>query len=139
MTSRNLGLHLVLSTLRNLAALLLLSSLVLDLGGRLLDESRSWMAGAHLNSAGVLLGLMVWTLSWLQSARAGATLWLLGLCLFGLARFLRGSAGVQPEIPLIGLSAAGTALLALSYWRRRRAVRATRPQSHVTAPRPAEE
>ncbi|MGH7467121.1 MAG: hypothetical protein ACRENP_03960 [Longimicrobiales bacterium] len=103
--------------LRNVALALLVLAFTLDLGGRLTGRVWLWMAGGYCSSAGIALGLVAWALAWFQRRHGGQLLWLFGLMLFALARFLRGSAGVPPDSPLVVLNGMGCFLLAASLWR----------------------
>ena len=124
----------VLKLSRVVTVALLCAAFALDALGRLLERPALWVGGAHLISAGVVLGLLVWSAAWFVSAR-GQISALLSLLCGALARFLRGSAGVPPDTPLVALAGLGALLMAWSWWRWRRA---TLPQqSRVVAQPPA--
>jgi peptidoglycan/LPS O-acetylase OafA/YrhL len=92
------------------------AALLLDVVGRRLDDSRLWIAGAHTTFSAFALGclcLLFWRRLLAGQRWSGLALWLFGLVLLGLARLLRGAAGVAPDPPLI--AAVGAAALLLSW------------------------
>ncbi len=121
--------------LRAVVTVLLMGAFALDVAGRFLSQSALWTLGARANALGVVCGLVVWCTAWFGPVRSGQISWLCALAAFALARFLRGSAGVPPDPPLLVLTAIGSLLLAFSWWRRRRA--SLRQQSRAAVPPPA--
>jgi len=102
------------------AALLVVVSLA-DLVGVALRVSWLTRAGAHLGTAGILLGaicLVPWAAR-KSTRRRGWLLWTAALMCFSLARWVRGSAGVPPDAPLIAAEIIGAVLAVAAVWRGR--------------------
>ena len=124
----------VLKLSRVVTVVLLFAAFMLDALGRVFERPFLWEGGAHLMSAGVGLGLLVWIAAWFVSSR-GQVSALLSLVCCALARFLRGSAGVPPDTPLVVLAGLGALLMAWSWWRWKRAT--LLQQSRAAAQPPA--
>ena len=95
-------------------------ALLLDWVGRRLDDSRLWIAGAHTALSAFILGsacVFLWRLLLGGRRWRGVLLWLVGLVLLGLARLLRGAAGVAPDPPLIAAVGIAALLLSCAVWR----------------------
>ena len=106
-------------------------ALLADWLGRQLDQARLWIAGAYMALGAILAGclcLALWRVLTAERRWRGVVLWILGLLLLGLARFLRGAAGVAPDQPLIISVGLAALLFTLALWRRNRsALRSDRP------------
>jgi hypothetical protein len=103
------------------------AAVLLDLSGRRLDRAALWIFGAHMALAALLVGVITFAY-WLGSSVGrfrwrGLAAWFDGLVLIGVARLLRGAAGVAPDAPLIGAAGLGGLLLLFGWWRRARAQR----------------
>ena len=115
------------------AAVLL--ALIIDAAGLLLDAAALHRAGAQLAQLAIALGALAWIARMMSpTTRRGLVLWLIGLLMLALARWVRGSAAVPPDAPLVGLQVLGCALL---LWGARRALVSAPPQSRADAPPPA--
>jgi hypothetical protein len=104
-----------------LALSLFVTASSLDLVGRLTRNSLVWTLGAHAATTGIGLALGAWVVRWWGGPRRGRWLWLVAILTFGLARFLRGAAGVSPDPPLIGLEGVGVLAALAALWRGRSA------------------
>lgn len=107
----------------------LIGAFAFDLAGVLFDRPSLWTTGAHLAVAGVVMGLVAavpGVIDFLftvpprstgkrRAARHGIVN-VTALALFALARWLRGDAAIQPEPVLLGVQAAGSALLLAGGW-----------------------
>jgi uncharacterized membrane protein/nitrite reductase/ring-hydroxylating ferredoxin subunit len=107
----------------------LTGAFLFDLLGVLLDRPRWWEVGGYLGGLGVLTALLaavpgfidyLFTVPPNSSGKKTAT-WHLVLnlavvALFGAAWFLRGDAGVQPDLALLALEGVGFLLLLVSGW-----------------------
>ena len=102
-----------------LALSLFVTASTLDLVGRLAARSLIWTLGAHAASTAIGLATLAWAARWWAGVRPGRWLWLFAILAFGVARFLRGSAGVSPDPPLIGLEVIGVLAGLGSAWRAR--------------------
>ena len=106
-----------------LALSLFVTASSLDLVGRLTGYGKIWTLAAHVAVGAIGLAAVAWLAGWWVPARRGRWLWLLAILAFGLARFLRGAAGVSPDPPLIGLEVVGVLAALASAWRGRSAAR----------------
>lgn len=104
--------------LARVTAAALLAALLLDLVGRTTGASGWWAAGAHLATAGVVVGAVGLALA-RRAPRRFVLAGMFALPLFALARWVRGDADVVPEPPLLALEAIGGLLLLLGGWLRR--------------------
>jgi hypothetical protein len=102
-------------TARTLALALFIAALALDLSGRVAGIRLLWIIGAHA----VELGILVWLPGWWIGPRVARLSWYATLIVFFLARFLRGTAGVPPDPPLIMLDVLGVGLAVRFWWRAR--------------------
>ncbi|HEX2092694.1 MAG TPA: hypothetical protein VHG28_09845 [Longimicrobiaceae bacterium] len=90
-------------------ALLLDTAFTADLLGRLFGVTWLWTAGAHLAVAGVAAGLALGLPAGALASRGQGrplrfvALYLLGLALFALTRWVRGDAAIPPEGVLVTL------------------------------------
>lgn len=116
--SRSVRLVLVL-----VPAVLLDTAFSLDLLGRLFGAEGLWTLGAHVAVAGVAAGLVAGLPAGVMGARAGrgravrfAVLYLAGLALFALARWVRGDAAIPPEPVLVTAEAVADVLLLAGAW-----------------------
>lgn len=89
---------------------------VLDLTGRLAGSRFLWVLGAHAAEIAMLMWLAGW---WVRPRRTGVS-WYITLLAFGLARFLRGTAAVPPDPPLIMLQAIGIGTALRFWWKSKR-------------------
>ncbi|MEX2283020.1 MAG: hypothetical protein WEE89_11105 [Gemmatimonadota bacterium] len=96
---------------RTLALGLFVAALTLDLTGRAAGIPPLWIVGAHAAE----LGILAWLPGWWIGPRVARLAWYVTLVAFFLARFLRGTAGVPPDPPLIMLEVLGVGL-ALRCW-----------------------
>jgi hypothetical protein len=103
-----------------LASAMLAGSALLDLMGRILGQSRFWIAGGWILPIGVLAAVVGFAASCLQRPRRGALLLLTAALLAGLARWLRGSAAVPPDPPLVAAELLSVVFALLGYWRWRK-------------------
>src|SRR5262245_27962444 len=98
---------------------------LLDHSGRRFDRASLWISGAYFALAALLAGSITfayWAGSGVGRVRwRGLASWFDGLVLIGLARLLRGAAGVAPDAPLIAATGLGGLLLLFGWWRRARA------------------
>lgn len=117
-TSRRVSLVLVL-----LPVLLLDTAFALDLAGRLLDAEGLWTAGGRLGAAGAAAGLVAGLPAGVFGARARggrparfALLYLAGVALFALARWVRGDATIPPEPVLVSVEGVAVLLAYAGGW-----------------------
>lgn len=112
--------HRTLRVLVLAPALLLDTAFAADLLGRLLGAEALWTAGAHLGGAGVAAGLAAGLPAGVVAARGRrfrfAVLYLAGVALFALARWVRGDAAVPPEAVLVALEGTAAALAYAGAW-----------------------
>ena len=107
----------------------LTGAFVFDVLGVWLDGPALWTTGAHLAVAGVIAGLVAAVpgiIDYLYTvpprstgksrARKHALLNVSALALFTLARWVRGDAAVQPDLPLLGVEGIGVGLLLMGGW-----------------------
>lgn len=116
--SRSVRLALVLGP-----AVLLDIAFSLDLLGRLFGAEGLWTLGAHVSVAGVAAGLLAGLPAGVTGARAGggrpvrfAVLYLVGLALFALARWVRGDAAIPPEPVLVTAEGIADVLVLAGAW-----------------------
>lgn len=116
--SRSVRLVLVLGP-----AVLLDIAFSLDLLGRLFGAEGLWTLGAHVAVAGVAAGVLAGLPAGILGARAGggrpvrfAVLYLAGLALFALARWVRGDAAIPPEPVLVTAEAVADVLVLAGAW-----------------------
>ena len=116
--SRSVRLVLVLGP-----AVLLDTAFSLDLLGRLFGAEGLWTLGAHVAVSGVAAGLLAGLPAGITGARAGsgrpvrfAVLYLAGLALFALARWVRGDAAIPPEPVLVAAEAVADMLVLGGAW-----------------------
>lgn len=114
------------------ALLVLTSAYLANLLGVALHEEWLWTAAAHAETAGVAIGTLAALLAAAARVRLpagardpgrrrwGASLHVLALVLFALARWVRGSARVSPDPAIVLVQGIGLALLALAAWAGRR-------------------
>ena len=95
---------------------LAVAGLICDLSGKELGAATVLRVGGHLGLTAVLAGLVALAWRAIRSRRI-ALGWTGGLALLALARWLRGSAGVAPDPPLLVVQLIGCLLLLLSVWR----------------------
>src|SRR5688572_15542735 len=100
------------------AAALLTAAALADLVGVVLRASWLTRAGAQVCVVGIVLGsiCLVWWLALRNTTRRGWMLWTFALVCFGLARWVRGSAGVPPDAPLVGVEVIGVVLALVAVW-----------------------
>lgn len=116
--SRSVRLVLVLGP-----AVLLDIAFSLDLLGRLFGAEGLWTLGAHVAVAGVAGGVLAGLPAGIAGAWAGggrpvrfAVLYLAGLALFALARWVRGDAAIPPEPVLVAAEAVADVLVLAGAW-----------------------
>ena len=104
-------------------AVVLDTAFSLDLLGRLFGAEWMWVAGAHLAVAGVAAGLALGLPAGVLGARTGrgrpvrfAALYLAGLALFALARWVRGDAAIPPEPVLVAAAGIADVLVLAGAW-----------------------
>jgi len=102
-------------------AAVLSGAFVADAIGRAATVPRLWTAGGRLLLAGLFVGTLTWILK-LNGARGGRFALAAALLIVGAARWLRGTAAVPPDPPLLAAEAIGLLLAWLAVRRRRREV-----------------
>ena len=90
-----------------LAAFAALAALVLDLAGLASGNAELWRWGGR--SAPIAIALVAVCVVML--GKRGRVFWIIALLLLTLARWLRGSAGVAPDSPLVMLQLIATLLI----------------------------
>lgn len=117
-----------------LAATVLLSAgLVADVTGKLADVPRLWTAGGLLLGAGLIAGAAAWIFQ-LSGSRGGRTAFTSALLLILVARWLRGTAAVSPDPPLLAAECIGVLLAWLAVRRRRRDILAAARKRELRSP-----
>ena len=101
---------------RALGLALFVTACALDLSGRVAGSRFLWVLGAHAAEIAMLMWLAGW---WVRPRRTGVS-WYITLLAFGLARFLRGTAAVPPDPPLIMLQAIGIGTALRFWWKSKR-------------------
>ncbi len=107
----------------------LIGAFVFNVLGVWLDRPTLWTTGAHLAVAGVIAGLIaavpgiidyVYTVpprsTGKSRARKHALVNVSAIVLFALARWVRGDATLQPDLPLLGAEGIGVGLLLMGGW-----------------------
>ncbi len=104
-------------------AVLLDIAFSLDLLGRLFGAEGLWTLGAHIAVAGVAAGVLAGLPAGILGARVArgrpvrfAVLYLAGLALFALARWVRGDAAIPPEPVLVAAEAVADVLVLAGAW-----------------------
>ena len=103
------------------AAAILSGALAADAAGRLATVPRFWTAGGRLLLVGLFVGVLTWILK-LKGAPGGRAALAAALLIVGAARWLRGTAAVPPDPPLLAAECIGVLLAWLAVRRRRREV-----------------
>lgn len=101
------------------AAAVLSGGLAADVAGKFAEVARLWTAGGRLLAAGLTVGVAAWVIQ-LKGGRGGRTALAAALLLIGAARWLRGTAAVPPDPPLLAAECIGVLLAWLAVRRRRR-------------------
>lgn len=103
------------------AAVLLSAALFADATGRLASVPRLWTTGGRLLVGGIGIGLLAWTFQ-MGGGRGGRVALAGALLLIAAARWLRGTAAVPPDPPLLAAECIGVLLVWFAVRRRRREV-----------------
>jgi hypothetical protein len=102
-----------------LASAVLAFAALLDLVGRILGQGWFWIAGGWVLPVGVIAAAAAGLVCLTGRPRRGTLLLLTAAFLAGLARWLRGSAAVPPDPPLIAAEILAVLFALLGYWRTR--------------------